>query len=104
MKFGNNSSKDYFVFGTTVQITKVCKCLGIFVDKKLTFKFYIEHVCKKLTKFCGIVWKARYVFSKQQMIRFYKAYVNPTITYGILLYGNTSQSHLTELLKLQKKS
>ena len=81
----------------------MCKYLGIFVDKKLTFKFHIEHVCKKLTNFCGIVWKARYVFSKQQMLRFYKAYVNPTITYGILIYGNTSQSHLTEIMKLQKR-
>ena len=100
MKFGNNFSKEYFAFGTTVQITNVCK---YFVDKKLTFKFHIEHVCKKLTKFCGIVWKARYVFSKQQMLRFYKAYVNPTITYGILIYGNTSQSHLNEIMKLQKR-
>ena len=58
---------------------------------------------KKSTKFCGIVWKARYVFSKQQMLRFYKAYVNPTITYGFLINGNTSQSHLTEIMKLQKR-
>ena len=79
------------------------KCLGIFVDKKLTFKFHIEHVCKKLTNFCGIVWKARYVFSKQQMLRFYKACENLTITYEILLYGNTSQSHLSEIMKLQKR-
>ena len=103
MKFGKNFSKDYFAFGTTVQITNRCKYLGIFVDRKLVFKFHIEHVCKKLTKFCGIFWKARYVFSKQQMLRFYKAYVNPTITYGILIYGNTSQSHLTEIMKLQKR-
>ena len=96
--------KDYFAFGTTVQITNVHKNLGIFVDKKLTFNFHIELVCKKLIKFCGIVWKARYVFSKQQMLRFYKAYVNPTITYRILIYGNTSQSHLTEIMKLQKKN
>ena len=103
MKFGNNFSKDYFAFGTTVQITKVCKYLGVFVDRKFTFNFYIEPVCKKLTKFCGIVWKARYVFSKQQMLRFYKAYLNPTTTYGILLYGKTSQSRLTEIMKLQKR-
>ena len=58
---------------------------------------------QKLTKFCDIVWKARYVFSKKQMLCFYKAYVNPTITHGILIYGNTSQSHLTEIMKLQKR-
>ena len=44
IKFGNNFSKDYFTFGTTVQITNVCKYLGIFVDKKLTFKL---HLCAK---------------------------------------------------------
>ena len=57
MKFGYNFSKDYFAFGITVQITNVCKYLGIFADRKLTFKFHIEHVCKKLTKFSGIVGK-----------------------------------------------
>ena len=67
MKFGKNFSKNYFAFGTTVQIANVRKYLGIFVDKKLSFKFHIEHVCKKLTKFCGIVWKARYVFSTKHM-------------------------------------
>ena len=57
----------------------------------------------KLTKFFGIVWKTRSNFSKQQMLRFYKAYVFPTITYAILISGNTSQSHHTEIMKLQKK-
>ena len=38
-------------------------------------------MCKNLIKFCGIFLKARYVFFKQQMLRFYKVYVNPTITY-----------------------
>ena len=59
----------------------MCKYLDIFVDKKLNFKIHIEHVCKKLTKFCGIVWKASYVFSKQQMLRFHKAYVNPYVNH-----------------------
>ena len=81
----------------------MCNYLGIFVDIKLTFKFHIEHVCKKLTKFCGIVWKARYIFSKQHMFRFYKAYVIPTITYGVLIYGKTFQPHLTEIMKSQKR-
>ena len=47
MKFGSNFSADYFSFGTSIQITNVCKYLGSFVDKYLTFKFHIE--------FCGIV-------------------------------------------------
>ena len=63
----------------------------------------MEHVFKKLTKLCGIVWKARYNYSKQQMLHFYTANVIPTITYGIFICGNTSQSHLTEIMKLQKR-
>ena len=44
-KFGKNFSKVFLALGTTVQITNVCKCLGIFVDKKLTFKFHILWHC-----------------------------------------------------------
>ena len=36
------------------------------------------------------------------MLRFYKAYVIPTRTYGVLIYGNTFQPHLTEIMKSQK--
>ena len=79
-KFGCNFSKDYFAFGTSVQINNECKNLRFLLDNKLTFKFQNEHICKQLTKFCGIVWKFRYIFSKQQMPSFYNAYVIPTIT------------------------
>ena len=51
-------------------------------------------MCAKKTNLCGIVWKARYIFSKQQMLRFYKAYVTPTITYGNSKHGNTFQSQI----------
>ena len=84
MKFGSIFLKDYFAFFTSVQTTHVCKYLGILIDNKPTVKFYIEYVCKQYTKFCGIVWKVRYFFSKEQMLRFYKAYIIPTIIYGIL--------------------
>ena len=57
MKFGNKFSKDYFAFGTTEQITNVCKYLGIFVALKLTFKFHIEYVCKKLIKYVAFSGK-----------------------------------------------
>ena len=45
MKFGSNFSKDYFAFGISVQTTNLCKYLGIFVDKNLTYKLNVEHVC-----------------------------------------------------------
>ena len=43
------------------------------------------------------------LFSKQELLRFYKAYVNPTITYRILIYGKPSQSHLSEIMKNKKR-
>ena len=46
MKFGDNFSKYYFAFGTTVQITNVCKYLGIFVDKKLLSNFTLNMSAK----------------------------------------------------------
>lgn len=56
-----------------------------------------------MKQFCGVTYKARYYFSRKQLLRFYNAYINSRISYGILIYGNTTKTHLTEILKVQKR-
>ena len=58
-------------------------------------------MCKNQLNFVTMSGKLGF-FSKQQLLRFYKAYVIPTIVCGILVYDNTSQSHITQIMKLQK--
>ena len=46
MKFGSNSSIDYFAFGTSAQNTNVCKYLGNFVIRNLLSNFTLN-MCAK---------------------------------------------------------
>ena len=50
-----------------VVIESVTKFLGIFIDKNLTWKYHIEHVCNKVSKSIGIMYKSRNINSKRFM-------------------------------------
>ena len=73
------------------------------VDNKLCFKQHIDHVCKKLAKFNGILYKARNVFSRTFLLRFYQVYAKPLISYGILVYGCASKTSLSKIFSMQKR-
>lgn len=79
------------------------KYLGIIIDKQLKFQEHCKMVVKKLNQFCGVTYRARYFFSRRQLLRFYTAFINSRILYGILIYGNTTKNFLSEILKAQKR-
>ena len=72
------------------------------VDNKLCFKQHIDHVCKKLAKFNGILYNARNVFSRAFLLKFYQVYAKLLISYGILVYGCAS-TNLNKILLMQKR-
>ena len=37
------------------------KFLGVFLDENLTWKPHINHVCKKISKSIGIIYRARFI-------------------------------------------
>ena len=65
-KFGRSSKEsEIFLGNQKLNVVNSFKYLGIVVDNKLCFKQHIDHVCKKLTKFNRILYKARNVFIEQ---------------------------------------
>ena len=79
------------------------KYLGIVVDNMLCFKQHIDHFCKKLAIFNGILYEARNVFSRTFLLRFYQVYAKPLKSYGILVYGCASQTNSNKILIMQKR-
>ena len=104
MKFGKNVEM-INVFGDNFQSNYQLpvKYLGLKIDNKLSFKQHICGIVKKLSTFCGIVYKCREVFPRASLLLFYRAYAQSVIQYGILIYGNTYKTHLDSILKLQKR-
>ena len=80
-----------------------CKYLGIWLDNKLSFRQHIEYIRKKMNKFCAIVYKLRDVMTINQLINYYKMYVQPVLQYGILIYGCVKKSNLYVIHKSQKR-
>ena len=64
--------------------TNSCKYLGLIVGSSLKFVDQIKKVQNKLCKFCGVMYKARYVFSRANFLIFYNAYAKSLIQYAVL--------------------
>ena len=76
------------------------KYLGIELDDNLNFGEHIKNVCSKLNKFSGLFNRLRSMLTVKQLLLTYKVYVQPVVSYGVLVYGTSSK---TLILPLESK-
>ena len=69
----------------------------------MKFTYHCKKVAKKFAKFLGVAYRARNYFAKNQMLIFYNACLKSIIEYGLLIYGNTYNTHLDEIYKMRKR-
>ena len=86
-----------------MQIVDKFRYLGVSIDKRLNFNSHVTSVQKQLAKINGLLFKARYCFSRKVLLRFYEAYAKPIISYGLLIYGCTRESVLKQIHLMQKR-
>ena len=68
--FENAKNTDFV--GKNVQNVNEVTYLGIMIDHKLNYKSHVEKIPKQISKFCGVLYKARYQFTKNQLLLFYE--------------------------------
>ena len=73
------------------------------IDEHLSWKQHINTVANKISKFSGILCKARHFVTRLLLKSIYYALIYPYIFYGNVVWANTYQSHLDKIYKLQKK-
>ena len=105
MCFGKNFSNQntFYIGENNLTYTSSFKYLGVTIDNKLKFSQHIDLICLKMAKFNGILYRARNYFSKNALILFYKSYIVPVISYGLMVYGCSSKQNLMKILVAQKK-
>ena len=86
-----------------MQIVDKFRYLGVSIDKRLNFNSHVASVQKQLAKFNGLLFKARYCFSRKVLLRFYEAYAKPITSYGLLIYGYTRESVIKQIPLMQKR-
>ena len=89
-----------------VKIEKVLhtKFLGVLIDQHLTFEAHVKNIKGKISRGIGILFKARKYLNKTSLLTLYHAFINLYFMYCVTIWGNTYQSVLDPLYKLQKRT
>ena len=87
-----------------VIIKDVVTFLGVEVDKKLSWKNHINHICNKISKSIAILRILRFSFPKHILIMVYMSLIYSYINYCNLIWGSADECHLRPLIVLQKKA
>ena len=79
------------------------KFLGDFLDKNLTCKPHISHVCKKISKSIGIIYRARFYLLASTKLSLYYKLIYPYLSYCNTAWFSTYVSNLSCIFLLQKR-
>ena len=97
--------KDFFlsINGQSIHRTAEAKYLRVYLDKKLKWDTHIQHLCKKLSQYCGLFCHFRYNITQKYLLILYHSLVYPHLQYGILTWGSTNNTVLHPLQVLQNR-
>ena len=98
------SSKELIMNGTKIDITCKTKFLGVMIDENLTFAPHLIYLKGKISRSLGILYKCRKYFDSDVLLTLYNSFIYPYFTYCISIWGNTYQTYLDPLIKLQKRA
>ena len=77
--------------------------LGVCIDDKLTWKYHISDVCKKIFMCIAILNTVKYILNTKSMYALYCALILPHLTYCVEVWGNNYKTNLMALYLLQKR-
>ena len=80
------------------------KYLGVMFDKDLEWGPHIDYIIPKISKACGALAKLRHCVNIDMLKNVYHALIHSYLRYGILVWGNASQTTLEPLDTLVNKA
>ena len=89
--------------GKTIFESPKIKYLGLIMDSRLTWKYHINELRKKLSKSIGIIYKMKNLAPLRVLNSLYYALFHSHLNYGICVWGNASEKLLQPIFMLQKK-
>ena len=84
--------------------SEAVKFLGVFIDKKLSWKDHITKITTIISRNIGIMSKLRYKLHSDTLLTLYNCMVLSHLNYCCIVWGCASQSNLNSILKLQKRA
>ena len=80
------------------------KFLGVQIDEFLSWNFQLKQINKKLSRALFAIKQVKHFLPVECLRTLYFSMIHPHLTYGILAWGNASQSLLNRTIVLQKRA
>jgi hypothetical protein len=92
LQFTSMNCEDYGMYiAQNVLANSECnKFLGLNIDNGLSWKNHIDYLVTKLSSSCFIMRTIKSMMSLRSLRMIYFAYIHSVMTYGIILWGNSS--------------
>lgn len=96
--------KNNIVFrGSDIEIVKSVKVLGVHFSSSLQWDDHVNNIQIKLGRITGILSRIRYLIPNSVKLLIYKSLFSSYLNYCYLVWGTTTETNLTKLLRIQKK-
>ena len=101
----NTEKTQHLIFNLNTHIQyneNPVKCLGVFLDCKLTWEPHINYVSKKLSSCVYLLRNLTNLINPDIVVHAYHALFHSVMTYGLLLWG--ASAHASRILLIQKRA
>ena len=79
------------------------KFLGVLLSEKLTWKYRLMELSKKMARTCGILFRVRHLLLRNVLVCLYNFLFSPFLQYGIWFGGLTYETYMDPVFSLQKR-
>ena len=80
------------------------KFLGVIIDDKLSLRYHVSFVCRKVARGLRVIIKARKVLQKESLTSLYYSFIYPYLIYCNHIWGSACKTHIEPLYILQKRA
>ena len=99
----DNLDFSFHLDNNDINIVQEVKFLGVYIDSKLNFRKHINCITGKIARNTGIFYRIKNSLPLKARINFYYGFIYPYLSYGVIVWGATSENHLHNLIIQQKR-
>ena len=89
---------------SNIQKIEQTKFLGLHISSDLTWNHHITQIIKKVRPGIAMLFKLKLTVDTKILLHIYYSLIHSHLNYAILIWGDAPLTHITKLLKLQKKA
>jgi len=97
------SDVNVLINNNVISVIEYCKFLGIVIDNRMSFRYHVNNMCKKLSCVVGIARKISKFIPKPLIRSLYFSLFYPHLVYGITVWGSASHTLLKRIETIQKR-